>query len=80
MSAMAAARAPGLVRSLQERAAQAFPAVCRKHLDGWWLRHADGGAWWASSVLPHGDVMSGELPGRICRRRVKNDPVWTDEN
>ncbi len=60
-----AAGASGLVRGLQERAAQAFPAVCLSHLDGWWLRHAHGGAWWASSVLPHGDAVPGELPGRI---------------
>jgi ribosomal protein S18 acetylase RimI-like enzyme len=65
MSTMAAARAPGLVRGLQERAAQAFPAVCLKHLDGWWLRHDDSGAWWASSVLPHSDAVPVDLPGRI---------------
>ena len=65
MSAMAAARDSGLVRGLQERAAQAFPAVCLKHLDGWWLRHADSGAWWASSVLPHSDAGPAELPGKI---------------
>ena len=65
MPAMAAARAPGLVRGLQERAAQAFPAVCLKHLDGWWLRHADSGAWWASSALPHSDAGPAELPGKI---------------
>lgn len=61
----AAVDPPGLVRGLQERAAQAFPAVFRKYLDGWWLRHADCGAWWASSVLPHGAVAPAELPGRI---------------
>lgn len=55
----------GLVRGLQERAAHAFPAVHLRYLDGWWLRHADGGAWWASSVLPHGAAVPGELPGRI---------------
>jgi ribosomal protein S18 acetylase RimI-like enzyme len=65
MSMTSAARTPGLVRGLQERAAQAFPAVCRRHLDGWWLRHADSGAWWASSVLPHSDAPPVELPGRI---------------
>ena len=62
---MAATRAPGLVRGLQERAAQAFPAVCLDHLDGWWLRYGDSGAWWASSALPHSDVVPEELPSRI---------------
>jgi GNAT superfamily N-acetyltransferase len=56
---------PGLVRGLQERAARAFPAVVLDHLDGWWLRYGDSGAWWASSVLPHGDVAPVDLPGRI---------------
>jgi ribosomal protein S18 acetylase RimI-like enzyme len=65
MPAMAAAHAPGLVRDLQERAAQAFPAVCLRHLDGWWLRHDDSGAWWASSVLPHSDAGPVELPDKI---------------
>jgi ribosomal protein S18 acetylase RimI-like enzyme len=65
MSAMAAGRDSGLVRGLQERAAQAFPAVCLQHLDGWWLRHADSAAWWASSVLPHSDARPAELPGKI---------------
>jgi N-acetylglutamate synthase len=53
------------VRALQERAARAFPAVSLKQVDGWWLRHADSGAWWASSVLPHGDAAPSELPDRI---------------
>jgi GNAT superfamily N-acetyltransferase len=53
------------VRGLQERAAHAFPAVRLEHLDGWWLRQADGGAWWASSVLPHGAAVRTELPDRI---------------
>jgi N-acetylglutamate synthase len=65
MSTMSAAWAPCLVRDLQERAAQAFPATCLKHLDGWWLRHTDGSAWWASSVLPHSDAAPVELPGKI---------------
>ena len=55
----------GLVRGLQERAAQAFPAVILEHLGGWWLRYADSGAWWASSVLPHGDAAPSDLPGKI---------------
>jgi ribosomal protein S18 acetylase RimI-like enzyme len=50
---------------MQERAARAFPAAHVEHLDGWWLRHADGGAWWAGSVLPHGDATPSELPVRI---------------
>jgi GNAT superfamily N-acetyltransferase len=65
MSTMATALAPGLVRDLQERAAQAFPAVSLDHLDGWWLRHGDSSAWWASSVLPHSDVVPVDLPDRI---------------
>jgi N-acetylglutamate synthase len=55
----------GLVRGLQERAARAFPAVILEHLGGWWLRYADSGAWWASSVLPHGDAAPTDLPGKI---------------
>ncbi len=54
-----------LVRGLQERAARAFPAVHVERVDGWWLRRAGGAAWWASSVLPHGDAGPDELPGRI---------------
>jgi GNAT superfamily N-acetyltransferase len=54
-----------LVRSLQERAAQAFPGIVLDHLDGWWLRYGDGSAWWTSSVLPHSDAMPADLPGRI---------------
>lgn len=64
MSTSAAARA-GLVRAVQERAAQAVPAVCLERHDGWWLRHGDSSAWWASSVLPHGDARPADLPGRI---------------
>jgi N-acetylglutamate synthase len=56
---------PGLVRGLQERAARAFPAVVCDRRGGWWLRHADGAAWWAGSVLPHGAVAPVELPDRI---------------
>jgi GNAT superfamily N-acetyltransferase len=44
-----------LVRDLQERAARALPAEHAEHADGWWLRHAPGCAWWAGSVLPHGE-------------------------
>ena len=56
---------PDLVRGLQERAAHAFAAVRVEHVDGWWLRYTDGGAWWASSVLPHGAAAPAALPGRI---------------
>ena len=62
---MSALAAPGLVRSLQERAARAFPAVILDHLVGWWLRYADNGAWWASSVLPHGAAAPADLPDKI---------------
>lgn len=65
MSTLATADAPGLIRGLQERAAQALPAVFIDHLDGWWLRHADSGAWWASAVLPHGDAVGMELSSKI---------------
>ncbi|GAA1791094.1 GNAT family N-acetyltransferase [Luedemannella flava] len=51
-----------LVRELQERAALAFPPLRVEHRDGWWLRHADGSAWWAGSVLPH----SADLGDRIA--------------
>jgi GNAT superfamily N-acetyltransferase len=65
MSTIAADRATGLVRDVQERSAQAFPAVHVKHLGGWRLRHAPGSAWWASSVLPHSDAMPPDLPSMI---------------
>ncbi|MGC9665588.1 GNAT family N-acetyltransferase [Planosporangium sp. 12N6] len=65
MSTVADARAPGLVSGVQERAARAFPAVVVDHRDGWWLRYTDSGAWWAGSVLPHGDAAPVNLPGRI---------------
>ncbi len=43
-----------MVRHLQERSARAFPAIVVERVGGWWLRHDDGPAWWAGSVLPHG--------------------------
>lgn len=61
-----ASAGPRLVRGLQERAAHAFPVTAGRHLDGWWLRHSDSGAWWASSVLPHGAATRAELPARIA--------------
>src|SRR5215468_1926687 len=54
------------MKGLQERAAHAFPAVHLTHLDGWWLRHAGGGAWWTSSVLPHG-------PYRVRKTRIAEE-------
>jgi hypothetical protein len=65
VDAVAAAEAGGLVRGLQERAARAFPAVILDHVDGWWLRYADSGAWWASSVLPHSCAVLVDLPSKI---------------
>lgn len=65
MSTLAAADVPRLIRGLQERTAQALPAVVVDHLDGWWLRHSGGAAWWASAVLPHGDAGPWELPNKI---------------
>ncbi|MFF4880827.1 GNAT family N-acetyltransferase [Micromonospora sp. NPDC000668] len=65
MSTVVAVDPPGLVRGLQERAARAFPAMVLDHLDGWWLRYGDSGAWWASSVLPHSDAVPADLSGTI---------------
>ena len=59
------ASVPALIRGLQERSARALPPVVSAHLDGWWLRQAGSGAWWASAVLPHGDAGPAELPARI---------------
>lgn len=56
---------PGLVRGVQERAARALPAVSVERLGGWWLRRTDGSAWWVGAVLPHGDLVAGELVGRV---------------
>jgi GNAT superfamily N-acetyltransferase len=36
-------------------------------LDGWTLRHDESAAWWVSSVMPHGDGTTGDLPARIGR-------------
>jgi ribosomal protein S18 acetylase RimI-like enzyme len=60
----------GLIRGLQERTARALPAIVVYRLDGWWLRHADSAAWWASAVLPHGDAVPPALPDKI--RFVEN--------
>lgn len=52
-----------LAQSLQERAARAVPAAYQENAGGWWLRHADGSAWWTGSVLPHA---AGDLTGRVA--------------
>ncbi len=56
----------GLIRDLQEWTAGAFPPRHLDVSDGWWLRYAEGEAWWASSVLPHGDAAPADLPARIA--------------
>jgi GNAT superfamily N-acetyltransferase len=53
------------VRGLQERAARALPAQRVAVVDGWWLRHAPGCAWWVGTVLPHGDASAGDLLRRV---------------
>jgi hypothetical protein len=50
---------------LQERTAQALPAVVVDRLDGWWLRHADSAAWWTSAVPPHGGAAPSLVPNKI---------------
>jgi ribosomal protein S18 acetylase RimI-like enzyme len=57
---------PDVVRGLQERAARALPAELLERVDGWWLRHAPGGAWWVGSVLPHRAAAPGELVRRVA--------------
>jgi GNAT superfamily N-acetyltransferase len=54
-----------MVKELQERAARALPAEHVEIVDGWWLRHAPGCAWWTGTVLPHGDAPPDELLRRI---------------
>lgn len=66
MSVPSAVRGPETVRGLQERAARALPAERVRDLDGWWLRHTSGSAWWAGTVLPHGDTAPGGLLPRIA--------------
>ncbi|MGH3714053.1 MAG: hypothetical protein ACRDT4_11420 [Micromonosporaceae bacterium] len=56
---------PELVRGLQERAARALPAQHVEDVAGWWLRYAPGCAWWAGTVLPHGEAGPVELLSRI---------------
>jgi ribosomal protein S18 acetylase RimI-like enzyme len=54
-----------MVRRLQERAARALPAEHVKDVEGWWLRHAPGCAWWVGTVLPHGAGGTDELIPRV---------------
>jgi GNAT superfamily N-acetyltransferase len=54
-----------IVRGLQERTARALPAEHVEVVEGWWLRHAPGCAWWAATVLPHGDAGPGDLVRRV---------------
>ena len=61
----AAMSTPDLVRALQERGARALPPENVEVRDGWWLRHAIGGAWWVGTVLPHADARGGELVRRV---------------
>jgi ribosomal protein S18 acetylase RimI-like enzyme len=56
---------PEMVRVLQERAARALPAEHVEIVDGWWLRHSPGCAWWIGTVVPHGDASPDELLRRI---------------
>jgi ribosomal protein S18 acetylase RimI-like enzyme len=65
VSAASATSGSELVRGLQERAARALPAEHVRDVGGWWLRHAPDSAWWAGSVLPHGDAPPGELRCRV---------------
>jgi GNAT superfamily N-acetyltransferase len=59
--------APELLRGLQERTARALPAELIVDVDGWWLRHDLGSAWWAATVLPHRDVASADLVDLVAR-------------
>lgn len=56
----------GLETGLQERTARAVPAEHNERVDGWWLRHAPGCAWWVASVLPHGGGSVAELEERVA--------------
>lgn len=62
---MSALNGSELVRGLQERAARALPAEQIEMVEGWWLRHAPGVAWWVGTVLPHGDAEPGQLARRV---------------
>ena len=67
MSAPSVVAGPELIKGLQERAARALPAEFAEAADGWWLRHSPRCAWWAGTVLPHGEVPAGELARRVAR-------------
>jgi N-acetylglutamate synthase len=58
-----------LARQLLEHAALAFPPASSRRLDGWWLRHTSGSAWWASSVLPHAVI--DEAPPAALTERIR---------
>lgn len=66
MSVPSAASGSEVVRGLQERAARALPAEHVEDVEGWWLRHAPGCAWWVGTVLPHGAAGPGELVRRVA--------------
>ena len=57
---------PSGARSLLEKTARAFPAQHIEQVDGWWLRHAPGCAWWVGTVLAHGAVPAEDLVSRIA--------------
>lgn len=57
---------PELARLLQERTARALPAEVVECVDGWWLRHSPGVAWWVQSVLPHADAPAEQLVRRVA--------------
>lgn len=65
-----------MVRDLQESAARALPAEQVEYVDGWWLRRTPGSAWWAGTVLPHGDA----APDELMRRVVTAEDFYAREN
>ena len=56
---------PAMKRELQERAARALPAARTVERSGWLLRDAPGCAWWAATVLAHGEIGARELSHRV---------------
>lgn len=73
MPASSAMSGPETVRGLQERAARAFPAEQVKDVEGWWLRHAPGYAWWVRAVLPHREAAR---PGELVRRVAEAEDFY----
>jgi ribosomal protein S18 acetylase RimI-like enzyme len=65
VSGQTAHSGPEVVRALQEKTARALPAEHVAHAGGWWLRHSPSSAWWAGTVLPHGDAGPDELVHRV---------------